>query len=130
MRVLTDKELEEIIAKIPTPKLERRKKPEPEPTAPPVLTITSDRRLSVDGQRERVSREMQELIEAEKNRQACIETNRQRMERQRAEGLYYRRLYEATATAEYWAKVRDEDPARRGEYSPIARFEREPKGSW
>jgi hypothetical protein len=90
------------------------------------LTVASDRKLSVDGQRERVTREMQELIEAEKARQLCIETHRQRQERQRAEGLYYRQLYEATATAEYWAKQRD-NPARRGEYDPIARYEQEIK---
>jgi hypothetical protein len=99
----------------------------PAPKPAPVLTVASDRKLSVDGQRDRVTREMQELIEAEKARQACIETHRQRQERQRAEGLYYRRLYEATATAEYWAKQHD-DPARRGEYSPIARFEAEMRG--
>jgi hypothetical protein len=87
----------------------------------------AERKLSVEGQRDRVSREMQELIDAEKNRQLCIETNRQRMERERAEGLYYRRLYEATAIAEYWSKQRDNDPARRGEYSPIERFEQQIK---
>jgi hypothetical protein len=94
----------------------------------PTLTVASDHKLSVDGQRERVSREMNELIEVEKARQLCIETHRQRQERQREEGLYYRQLYEATATAEYWAKQRD-TPARRGEYSPIARFEQEIKDS-
>src|SRR5262249_22987883 len=100
----------------------------PQPKPKPVLTVASDRKLSVDGQRERVTREMRELIEAEKNRQLCIETHRQRQERQRAEGLYYRQLYEATATAEYWSKQRDNNPARRGEYSPIERFEREVEG--
>jgi hypothetical protein len=98
----------------------------PQPKPKPALTVASDRKLSVDGQRERVSHEMKELIEAEKNRQLCIETHRQRQERQRAEGLYYRQLYEATATAEYWSKQRD-NPARRGEYDPIARFEQELK---
>ena len=93
---------------------------------PPALTVASDHKLSLEGQRERVTNEMKELIEAEKARQDCIETHRQRQERQRAEGLYYRRLYEATATAEYWSKQRD-TPARRGEYSPIARFEQELK---
>src|SRR5262245_8878954 len=93
---------------------------------PPSLTVVTDHKLSVDGQRERVSHEMKELIEAEKNRQLAIETHRQRQERQRAEGLYYRQLYEATATAEYWSKQRD-NPARRGEYSPITRFEQELK---
>jgi hypothetical protein len=101
--------------------------PAPKPKPAPVLTVAADRKLSVDGQRERVTREMAELIESEKARQACIETHRQRQERQRAEGLYYRRLYESVTTAEYWAKQRD-NPARRGEYSPIARFEREVEG--
>jgi hypothetical protein len=104
------------------------KPPAPKPKPPAPIALVSDHKLSVEGQRERVSHEMQELIEAEKNRQACIETHRQRQERQRQEGLYYRQLYEATARAEYWAKQRDNDPARRGEYSPIARFEREVEG--
>ena len=103
------------------------KPPAPKPKAAPVLKVAADRKLSVDGQREKVAREVNELIEAEKARQLCIETHRQRQERQRAEGLYYRRLYEATATAEYWSKQRDNNPARRGEYSPIARFEQEIK---
>ena len=114
---------EEVLADLQASRIDR-----PKPKPKPVLTVASDHKLSVDGQRERVTREMQELIEAEKHRQLCIETNRQRMERQRAEGLYYRRLYEATALAEYWSKQRDNDPARRGEYSPIARFEREVEG--
>ena len=97
------------------------------PKSIPALTVASDHKLSVEGQRDRVAHEVNELIEAEKRRQECIETHRQRQERQRAEGLYYRRLYEATATAEYWAKQRD-NPARRGDYSPIARFEREVEG--
>jgi len=92
----------------------------------PALTVVTDHKLSVDGQREKVSREVQELIDAEKARQLCIETHRERQRRQREEGLYYRRLYESVATAEYWAKQLD-SPARHGEYSPIARFEREIK---
>jgi hypothetical protein len=100
-----------------------RLKPKP-PT--PTLTVASDHKLSLEGQREKVSREMQELVESEKARQECIETHRQRQERQRQEGLYYRRLYEATATAEFWAKQRS-IPARRGEYDAIARFEQEIK---
>jgi hypothetical protein len=93
----------------------------------PALTVVTDHKLSVEVQRERVSRDMNELIEAEKNRQLCIESYRQRMERQRAEGLYYRQLYESITTAEYWSKQRDDDPARRGEYDPMARFEQQIK---
>ena len=40
--VLTDKEIEEILSKIPTPKLVRIKKP-----APPTLMVASDHKLSV-----------------------------------------------------------------------------------
>jgi hypothetical protein len=93
---------------------------------PPALTVVSDRKLTVDGQRERVAREVKALTEAERNRQAAIETHRQRMERQREEGLYYRQLHEGVAQAEYFAKQLD-SPARRGEYSPIARFEQQIK---
>jgi len=114
---------EQIIARLEAVRLDKPPAPKPKP----VVTVASDRKLSVDGQRERVSREMQELIESEKNRQLCIETHRERQRRQRAEGLYYRQLYESVTTAEYWSRQRDNDPARRGEYSPIARFEREIK---
>jgi hypothetical protein len=99
------------------------KPPAPKPP-PPIVRVATDRKLSVEGQRERVTREMRELVESEKARQACIETHRQRQERQRAEGLYYRQLYESVATAEYWSRQLD-SPARRGEYSPIARYEKE-----
>ena len=116
---------EQIIARLEAVRLDKPRHPQPRPT--PVLKVAADRKLSVEGQRDRVAHEVNELIEAEKRRQECIETHRQRQERQRAEGLYYRRLYEATATAEYWAKQRD-NPARRGDYSPIARFEREVEG--
>jgi hypothetical protein len=115
---------EQIVARLLAGRLDKPPAPKPKPAT--VLTVASDRKLSVDGQRERVSREVAELIEAEKNRQLCIETYRQRMERQRAEGLYYRQLYEATAQAEYWAKQLD-SPARRGDYDPIARFEQQMK---
>lgn len=101
------------------------KPPEPKPKPPaPVLTVAADRKLSVEGQREKVAREVKELAEAEKNRQLAIETHRQRLQRQREEGLYYQQLYQSVAQAEYWAKQLD-SPARRGEYDPIARFERE-----
>jgi hypothetical protein len=101
------------------------KPPAPKPkAAPPVLTVAVDRKLSVDGQRERVANEVKALAEAERNREIAIETHRQRMQRQREEGLYYRQLYEGVAQAEYYAKLRD-SPARRGEYDPMARFEKE-----
>ena len=115
---------EQIIERLLRGRLDKPPAPKPKPA--PVLKVAADRKLSVDGQRERVANEMKELIEAEKNRQLCIETHRQRQERQRQEGLYYRRLYEATAQAEYWSKQRN-TPARRGDYSPIARFEQEIK---
>ena len=60
--VLTDKQIDEFLATIKTPKLVRIKKPEP---AKPVLV--SDRKLSVEGQRERVANEVKELAVAEKN---------------------------------------------------------------
>jgi hypothetical protein len=113
---------EEVLADLQASRIDR---PKPKPPAP-VLTVAADHKLSVEGQRERVAREVKGLIEAEKNKQLAIETHRQRMQRQRDEGLYYRQLYEATALAEYYAKLRD-SPARRGVYSPIARFEREMK---
>lgn len=102
------------------------KPPAPKPKPPAPVALVADRKLSVEGQREKVAHEMKELIEAEKNRQLAIETHRKRMERQRAEGLYYLQLYEATAQAEYWSRQLD-DPARRGEYSPMARYEQQIK---
>ena len=118
--VLTEEQIREIVAG--TPKLERIKKPAP--AAPVVLTVAADHKLSVEAQRERVARDVKELAEAERNRQLAIETYRQRMERQRQEGLYYRAQYEALALAEYYAKQLD-SPARHGQYSPIARFEQQ-----
>jgi hypothetical protein len=97
-------------------------KPKPNPN--PAIAVVSEHKLSVDGQRERVAHDMKQLVEAEKGREPVVETFAQKQERQRREGLYYRRLYEATAQAEYWAKQID-NPARRGDYSPIARFEDE-----
>ena len=117
---------EQIVARLLAGRLDKPPAPKPKPPAT-VLTVAADRKLSVGGQRERVAHEVNELIEAEKARQACIETHRQRQERQRAEGLYYRQLYESVAWAEYWANQRENDPARRGEYNPIERFE---KGGW
>src|SRR5262249_33388765 len=111
---------EQIVARLLAGRLDKPPQPKPKP----VLTVAADRKLSVDGQRERVTRDMRELIESEKNRQLAIETHRQRMERQREEGLYYRQLYESVANAEYFAKQID-SPARHGEYDPIARYEKE-----
>jgi hypothetical protein len=120
--VLTEEQIKEIVAN--TPKLERIKKPEPAAAPVSNVVLATERKLSVEGQRERVAREIAELGEAEKNRQACIETHRERQRRARADGLFYRAQYEALAQAEYWAKQLD-TPARRGEYSPIARFEQQ-----
>jgi len=88
-------------------RLDKPPAPKPKPPAP-TLTVAADHKLSLDGQRERVARELDALVEAEKARQACIETHRERQRRQRAEGLYYRQLYEATAQAEYWSKQLDD----------------------
>ena len=114
--VLTDKQIEEIVSKIKTPKLVRIKKPEP--TVPKLAT---DRKLSVEGQRERVANEVKELAVAEKN---AIDPNdyRVKRERDRQTGLYYRKLYETVALAEYNAKHHDVD---HGNYDPIALFERQ-----
>jgi hypothetical protein len=120
--VLTDKQIEEFVSRIKTPKLER-KKPEPEPAK--VLGLESDRKLSVDGQRERVARDIKELVEAEREKPEESFFARRSRE-QREAGLFYRRQYEALALAEYWARQR-ETPARRGEYNPVARFEGEMK---
>jgi hypothetical protein len=95
----------------------------PKPPAP-VLTVASDRKLSVAGQRERVAREVKELVEAEKTAPR-EDYHKLKREQDRQAGLYYRQLYEATATAEYWATQRDDDDARHGRYDPVARFERE-----
>jgi hypothetical protein len=102
------------------------KPPAPKPKAATILTVAVDRKLSVDSQRERVAREVAALTEAERNREIAIETHRQRMERQRAEGLYYQQLYQSVSQAEYFAKQLN-TPARHGHYDEMARFEREMK---
>jgi hypothetical protein len=100
------------------------KPPAPKPKSPAPVALVADRKLTVDGQREKVAREVNELVEAERNKQLAIETHRQRIQRQREEGLYYQQLYKSVAQAEYFANQLD-SPARRGEYDPIARFEKE-----
>jgi hypothetical protein len=100
---------EEILADLQAARTDR---PKPKPV---VAKLATDHKLSVDGQRERVSHVVAGLIEAEKNRQLAIETHRQRMRRQREEGLYYQELYRGVAEAEYWAK----QPARRAIVSEV-----------
>lgn len=118
--ILTDKQIEEFVSKIETPKLVRRKKPE-EAT---VLKVAADRKLSVEGQRDRVVNEVKELAVAEKNAVEQLDPNdyRVKRERDRQTGLYYRKLYETVALSEYNAKLRDVD---HGNYDPIALFERQ-----
>ena len=116
--VLTDKQIEEFIASIPTPKLVRRKKPAE------VLTVATDRKLSVEGQRERVVNEVKELAVAERDAPKLDPDDyRVKRERERQAGLYYRGLYEAVTTAEYYAKQRR--GVDHGNYSPIALFEQQ-----
>jgi hypothetical protein len=107
-------------------------KPKPATTKPAtVLKVATDRKLSVEGQRERVVREVKELAVAERREAEApldpmvqaAEYHREKRERDRQAGLYYRELYKQTATAEYWATQRDGDDARHGVYDPIARFE-------
>jgi hypothetical protein len=86
--VLSDKDLEDFVSRIKTPKLERKIKAS-------VLELASDRKLSVEGQRERVAKEVKELVTSERNAPRPDE---------RATDFYYRQLYRAVACAEYWAK--------------------------
>jgi hypothetical protein len=116
--VLTDKQIEEFVSKIKTPKLERKKE------LAEVLKLAADRKLSVEGQRERVANEVKELEVAERAHAKQLDPNDYgvKRERQRQTGLYYRQLYEATARAEYYAKLQDVD---HGNYDPVALFERQ-----
>jgi hypothetical protein len=117
--VLTDKQIDEFIARNPTPPLVRVKKPEPAP----VLKVATNRKLSLEGQRERTANEVKELVVAERDApQKTGETPEEKRKRLREEGLYYRGLYEAAATAEYYSKQRDID---HGNYSPIALYEQQ-----
>jgi hypothetical protein len=84
---LTEEE-ERILASIPD--CPPRKKPLPLPR--PILV--ADRKLNLEGQRERVVKEVKELATAERNAPRPNDPGR----------FYYRRLYEAVAYAEYWAK--------------------------
>jgi len=61
---------EQIVARLLAGRLDKPPAPKPKPAT--VLTVASDHKLSVEGQRERVTREMQELIDAEKNRQSDV----------------------------------------------------------
>ena len=80
----------------------------------PVVTLVSDRVLSVDGQRERTSREIDALKQAE--RKAA-----ERKEYVRASEAYYAKEAQAFAEARSWAM--------RGKvvstYSPTQRFQQE-----
>ena len=118
--VLTDKQIEEFVSKIKTPKLERKKKPAE------VLKLAADRKLSVEGQRERVVNEVKELAVAERDALSKLDPNdfRVKRERERQAGLYYRGLYEATARAEYYAKL-NSPKVDHGNYNPIELFERQ-----
>jgi|SRR6516225_4385496 hypothetical protein len=73
------------------PDCPRKKKPLPVPRP----RLVSDHKLTLEGQRERVVREVRELATAERN--APHHDYRQA-------GYYYRKLYEAVAYAEHWAK--------------------------
>ena len=92
MMPLSEEQLREIVAKVKIPKLERTK-------PAPVLAMI-DRKLTVEGQRERVARDIKELTTAE--RQNAEQGNRWENE------LYYRQQHEALTEAEYWAKARCE----------------------
>jgi hypothetical protein len=122
--VLTDKQIDEFLAKMNLPKLVRIKKPEPPPK--PVLKVVADRKLSVEGQRDRVANEVKELAVAERNATDQLDPNdyRVKRERERQAGLYYRGLYEAVTTAEYWAKVNGPG-VDHGNYNPIELYERQ-----
>jgi hypothetical protein len=122
----TDKQIEEFLATMKLPKLVRIKKP---PKPEPVVKLATDRKLSVEGQRERVTNEVKELAVAERTsaeQQKEVldprEYHRLKRERERQAGLYYRGLYEAVTTAEYYAKLNDVD---HGNYSPITLFEKQ-----
>jgi hypothetical protein len=90
--VLTDKQIDEILSRIETPKLVRRTK------APVPFELTSDRKLSVEGQRRRVVKEVKELATAERNAPQPDDRS------QREAAFYYRQLHDAVAYAEHWAR--------------------------
>ena len=64
--VLTEEQIKEIVAN--TPKLERIKKPKPAAAPVSNVVLATERKLSVDGQRERVARSLKDLIEVERQR--------------------------------------------------------------
>ena len=92
---LSEEQLREIVAKVKIPKLERTK-------PAPVLAVI-DRKLTVEGQRERVARDIKDLATAE--RQHAGQPKEDRWENE----LYYRQQHEALAEAEYWAKHGEEN---------------------
>ena len=68
--------------------------PRKRPLKPPRPILAVYRKLSVEGQRERVVHAIKELAEAERN---AVHRD------QRQTNLCYRRLYEALGEAEHWA---------------------------
>jgi hypothetical protein len=86
---LSEEQLREIVAKVKIPKLERT-------NSASVLEVAADRKLSVAGQRERVARDIKQLVEAE--RQSAGRGREWEHE------LYYRQQHEALTEAEGWAK--------------------------
>ena len=98
--VLTDKQIDEVLARLNLPKLVRIKKPEP----PPKPVLIAERKLSVEGQRVRVVNEVKELAVAERDALGKLDPNdfRVKRERERQAGLYYRGLYEARAMRGSW----------------------------
>ena len=85
---LTEEE-ERILASIPDCPPRKR------PLKPPRPILAVYRKLSIEGQRERVAKEVKELVTSERNAPRPDE---------RATDFYYRQLYRAVACAEYWAK--------------------------
>jgi hypothetical protein len=101
-----------------------RPKPPPKPE-PTVLKVATDRKLSVEGQRERVVNEAKQLVAAEKKAaEEQLDPNdyRVKRERDREAGKRYREIYETVAWAEHYARQRVVD---HGNYDPIALFERQ-----
>jgi hypothetical protein len=88
---LSEEQLREIVAKVKIPKLERTK-------PAPVLAMI-DRKLTVEGQRERVARDIKDLATAERQNAGQVA--------QWENELYYRQQHEALAEAERWANARE-----------------------
>ena len=88
---LSEEQLREIVAKVKIPKLERT-------NSARVLGMV-DRKLSVEGHRQRVARDIKDLATAE--RQSTVKRAEWENE------LYYRQQHAALAEAECWAKSRE-----------------------